>query len=77
MSKPSRLDLLKQGDKLLRRARCDAMTAAPKDRNFRRNKRAERQRHNRWRREKVKKLGTIGPASAARTIPIQTMGEEG
>ena len=64
----SRLDLAKEGDAILKRARCDAMTGAKKDPQYRRNKRTESKRLARRWREKLKKLETLGPASPARSI---------
>ncbi len=67
-TKRSRLDLAKEGDAILKRARCDTVTGAQKDRNYRRNRRAERKRFARRWREKRKKLGKFGPASSVRVI---------
>jgi hypothetical protein len=61
-------DLAKQASAILKRARCDAMTGAKKDRNYRRNKRAENKRLRRRRRARDKQLGTFGAASPVRTI---------
>jgi hypothetical protein len=71
--KNRRLELAKQADAILKRARFDAMTGAKKDRDYRRNKRAESKRRGRQWRERQKKLGKLGSASAVRTI---TTGEK-
>ena len=64
----NQLDLAKQADAILRRARYDAVTGAEKDREYRRTKRAERKLFgHRWR-AKQKQLGTFGAASTVRTI---------
>jgi hypothetical protein len=63
-----RLELAKGADAILKRARCDAMTGAKKDRDFRRNKRAESKRLGRHWCDKRNKLGKLGPASAVRII---------
>ena len=65
----SRRHLAKEGDAILKRARCDTMTAAKQDRQYRRNKRAESKRFGRHRRAERKKLGKFGAASPVRTIP--------
>jgi hypothetical protein len=72
----SRLDLAKQADVILKRARCDTVTGAKKDRNYRRNKRAERKRFARRWREKRKKLGKFGPASPVRVIEPEEIGQK-
>lgn len=62
----SRLDLAREGDAILRRARFDAFTGMRKNRDFRRNKKAEGKILHRLRREKEAKLGK--PASPVRMI---------
>ncbi len=66
--RPSRRDLAQQADAILRRARFDTITGANKDRQYRRNKRAERKRLARHWRAKRKRLGTFGPASPVRAV---------
>jgi hypothetical protein len=65
----SRLDLAKQGDAILKRARYDAMTGAKKDRQYHKKKRAESKRLGRHWRARSKKLGKIGAASPVKNIP--------
>jgi hypothetical protein len=67
-----RLDLAKQADAILNRAHCDTVTGAEKDRQYHRNKRAERKRLGRQWRGREKKLGKLGPASDVRTITTST-----
>jgi hypothetical protein len=67
----SRLDLARQGDAILKRARCDSVTGAVRDRPYRRNKNAEQRRLARNSRARRKKLGTFGPASPGRRIEIE------
>jgi hypothetical protein len=62
-------NLLKQASAILKRARCDTITAAKKDRAYRRSKRAESQRLGRHWRARKKKLGKFGAASPVRIIP--------
>jgi hypothetical protein len=64
-----RRQLAEQGDAILRRARCDAVTGAKQDRQYRRNKRAERKRFASHWRARGKKLGKFGAASPVRNIP--------
>ena len=47
------------------------MTGAHKDRDYRRNKRAESKRLGRHQRARTKKLGKMGPASDVRTISVE------
>ncbi len=65
------LDLPKQADAILRRAHCDAVTGAKKDRAFRRNERAEHKRFGRHWRARQKKLGKLGPASGVTTTTVE------
>jgi hypothetical protein len=65
----TRRELAKQGDAILKRARCNTMTGAVKDKHYRRNKRAENERLARHWRAKRKKYGKLGAASPVRTIP--------
>jgi hypothetical protein len=67
-----RLDLLREGDVILKCARCDAVSGEKKDdKNYRRNKRAERKASKRHWREKQAKLGTsFGAASPARSVEV-------
>jgi hypothetical protein len=67
----TRLDLAKQADAILKRARHDAMTGAKIDQQYRRQKRAESVRRARRWRAKRKKLGTFGPASPVRRIEVE------
>ena len=69
-----RLDLAKQADAILRRARCDTVTSAKMDRQYRRDKSAERKRLARHWRAKQKQLGTFGPASSVRTLNRNDIG---
>jgi hypothetical protein len=64
----SRLDLARQADAILDSAGCDSDTGEKKDRKYWRNKSAERKRLGRYWRARRKQLGTLGPASAVRTI---------
>jgi hypothetical protein len=64
-----RRDLAKQGDAILKRARCDTVSGTKKDRHYRRNKRAEHKRLARHWRARRKKLGKLGAASPVRNIP--------
>jgi hypothetical protein len=66
----SRLDMTRQGDAILKRARYDSITGALKDRQYYRNKNAEQRRRARHSRARRKKLGRFGPASPARRIEI-------
>ena len=70
----SRLDLAKQADAILRRAHCDTVTSAKMDRQYCRDKSAERKRFARHRRAKQKQLGTFGPASPVRTLNRDDIG---
>jgi hypothetical protein len=70
----TRLNLAKQADVILKRARYDTMTGAKKDRHCRRNKRAERKRFARHWRAKRKKLGKFGPALPVRVIEPEEVG---
>jgi hypothetical protein len=64
----TRFDLAKAGSALLKRDRCDAMTGAKIDKQYRRNKHAESKRLGRHWRAKGKKLGSLGPASPVRPV---------
>jgi len=64
----SRCDLARQADAMLRRARCDTVTGAKKDRQYHRAKKAERKRLARLSRARRKKLGTFGLPSPVKTI---------
>jgi hypothetical protein len=66
----SRLDLAKQADAILRRAGCDTVTGAKKDRQYHRNNIAKRKRLGRHWRARRKKLGKLGPGSRVRRIEI-------
>ena len=66
-----RLALAKEADGLLKQARCNTMTGANKDRDYRRNRRAESKRLGRHQRARRKKLGKLGPASAVRIISAE------
>jgi len=68
MPRGSRLDLTRKADAILRGARCDAVTAARKDKHYRRNKQAKAKRLARVRRAKQKKFGKLGAASPVRRI---------
>jgi hypothetical protein len=68
----SRLDLIKQADAILRRARFDVMTGAQKDRAYRLNKRAESKRRGRYGHAKRNTLGKFGAASPVRVIAPKT-----
>ena len=70
----SRLNLAKQADAILRRARCDTVTSAKMDRQYRRDKSAERKRFARHWRGTQKQLGTFGPASPVRTLNRDDIG---
>jgi len=72
----NRLDLAKQADAILRRARCDTVTSAKMDRHYRRKKSAERKRLARRWRAKQKQLGTFGPASPVGTLNRMTLEDE-
>jgi hypothetical protein len=67
----SRVKLAKEGDAILKHARCDTVTGAKKDRSYRRSKRAESKTRARRRRAKQKNLGTFGPASPGRHIEVE------
>jgi hypothetical protein len=69
ITKQTKAELAKEASAILKRARCDAMTGAKKDRDYRRNKRAESKRVGRQWRAKQKKLGKFGAASPVRNIP--------
>jgi len=71
---PNRLKLAKQADAILRRARCDTVTSAKMDRQYRRDKSAERKRFARHWRAKRKRLGKFGPASPVRTFNPDDIG---
>jgi hypothetical protein len=64
-----RRELAKEASAILKRARCDTMTGAKQDRQYRRNKRAESKRFARHWRAGRKKLGKFGAASPVRNIP--------
>jgi hypothetical protein len=63
--------LLREGDKILRQARCDALTGEKKDRKYkakrRDEKRARREREKRFGKSD-ERLGKLGAASRARRI---------
>jgi hypothetical protein len=67
----SPFNLTKQADAILKRARCDIVTGARKDKQYRRNKRAERKRLGRHWRAKTQKLGKLGPASPVRPVEVK------
>jgi hypothetical protein len=71
----NKLDLAKQADDLLKRARCDAVTGEKKDRQYRRNKLAKNRKCAGHWRAKRKQLGKLGPASPGRHIAPSTEGE--
>jgi hypothetical protein len=73
MTKQTKGELAKEASAILKQARCNTMTGAKKDRDYRRNKRADSKRVGRQWRAKQRKLGKFGPASAVRTI---TTGEK-
>jgi hypothetical protein len=61
-------DLMTQADEILKRARCDAVTGAKKDRQFQKNKRAESRSLGRHWRARKKQLGKFGAASPVRHV---------
>jgi hypothetical protein len=71
MTKQTKTELSKAAKAILKQARCNTMTGAHKDRDYRRNKRAESKRLGRHQRARTKKLGKMGPASAVRTISVE------
>jgi hypothetical protein len=66
----TKLALCRQADALLKRAGCDTMSAARKDRAYRKAKRAESKRRLRHYRARCKRFGKLGKASGVRTIPV-------
>jgi hypothetical protein len=66
MPDQSKIDLAKQADELLRRANCDALTGAKKNRRYRLNERAKNRKLGPHRREREKKLGKFGATSPVR-----------
>lgn len=68
MTRPSRLNLAKQADVILKRAGCDA-TGAKKDKSYQRQKRAKAKWLRRCQRAKAKKFGKLGAASPVKIIP--------
>jgi hypothetical protein len=72
MTHPGCHDLAKQANAILRRARCDVITGAHKDKFYHRSKRAQARRFGRQRRVKLKKLGTLGAASPVRVVDPRT-----
>jgi hypothetical protein len=68
MTAPARHDLQQQADAILKRARCDVITAEKQDRRYLRAKQAASKRLGRHRRAKAKKLGKLGAASTVRII---------
>ena len=70
-TKQTKAELAKEASAILKAARCNTMTGANKDRAYRLNKRAESKRLGRHQRERVKKLGKLGPASDVRTINLE------
>jgi hypothetical protein len=76
-SNPNRADLAKQASAILRRAGCDALTGAKqKNRDYRRNKRAEHELAARHWRKRQKQFGKFGPASPVRMIEVTREGED-
>ena len=71
MTKQTKAELAKEASAILKRARCNTMTGANKDRDYRRNKRAESKRLGRHQRARTKKLGKMGPASSVRIISVE------
>jgi hypothetical protein len=67
--RPSRLDLAKQARAILKRAYCNAISGAKKNRRYRRNRNAENKVSGRYYRAGTKKLGKLGAASPVRMIP--------
>jgi hypothetical protein len=62
-------DLAREGDAILRRAHIDTFTGEKKDKQYKRNKRAERKAYTRQWRKKQAKLGTsFGAASPVRSV---------
>jgi hypothetical protein len=67
----TKTEYAKAADAILKRSRCDAITGARKDHEYRRKKRAESRRLARHWRKKTRKLGKLGPASPVKRIDME------